>query len=492
MTAFRARLVAGTVQCTAPDHPLIRLDPPGTFVLTVEHPAEQAVYYRVDHDAVHWADDPTELAAPAPPDAGVLLALIHGTVPDPAASPVPGVQRLAAGTVVRLDRDGVTVTRHSPVPAEAGLPLGIATGRAVPGDAAVAYSGGLSSAYVAVCALDAGLRPPLVYADFGARGNPPPQIPGLSLVRVTTDPADLVDRHQVTGAEPLPPTPDAEAARRLIAHLRTAVGGPLIAGSFLEDLVSVRLPEVPMGHRDWRLLTCEPFHASGRLRGLAEARALIDRGGAPPAGPPPQGPHEEPALASAGERPHDPPGAPPDVAEPDAGFLPGLTEAGREACASAQRGMLALWKSRLDLVHPALGRLEGGLAERGGGGAVLPALDPAVVAAAAALPAGRIGRIRRGVLENHLPLQRAVAGHGVTGLRRRPPGQWLRLVAAGYLHRERRKLADELRRDCALADLGVLDPHAVADLLDDGRQLAERALPLLRLVWTEQWLRSRS
>jgi hypothetical protein len=154
--------------------------------------------------------------------------------------------------------------------------------------------------------------------------------------------------------------------------------------------------------------------------------------------------------------------------------------------------MLALWKSRLDLVDPALGRLEGGLAERGSGGAVLAALDPAVVAAAAALPAAKVGRIRRGVLQNHLPLYRVTARHGLTGLRRRPPGHWLRRAAAGYLYRERRKIADELRRDCALADLGVLDAHAVAALIDDGRDLAARALPLLRLVWAEQWLRSRS
>ena len=468
-----ARLTAGEVSCTAPGDPGVRVERPGTFVLGRDYLGDRPVYFRVDHDTVEWADNPAvflDASAPPPPDVGMLLALIHGTVPDPTASPVPGVQRLAAGTVVRLDASGVTVVRHQPSLPDSAVPLRRAVRNALPADCSIAYSGGLSSAFAAVCALEAGYRPRLLHADFG-QDVPVPvaEIPGLTITRVRTDIADLLDPHQITGAEACPPLPDTEVPRRLVARLGAHSEGPVVVGSFLEDLVSVRLPDIPKGIRDWRLLTCEPFHTAGRLRGLGEARKLIGRGGVDPAG------RGAETAAPAG-----------------AGPLPGVTEPGRHACAAAQRGMLALWKSRLDLVDPVIGRVEGGLAERGSGDATVPAADPVVLAAAAALPAGKVGRIRRGVLENHLPLQRAVDRHRIVGLHRRPPGQWLRLAAADYLYRERDKIAGQLRQDCALGDLGAVDPVTVARILDDGRDLAVHALVVLRLVWVEQWLRGRS
>jgi hypothetical protein len=65
------------------------------------------------------------------------------------------------------------------------------------------------------------------------------------------------------------------------------------------------------------------------------------------------------------------------------------------------------------------------------------------------------------------------------------------LAAADYLCRHRAAVADQLRH-CALADLGLIDPKVVVGLLDRGPDFGARALPLLRLVWVDQWLRGRS
>jgi hypothetical protein len=67
----------------------------------------------------------------------------------------------------------------------------------------------------------------------------------------------------------------------------------------------------------------------------------------------------------------------------------------------------------------------------------------------------------------------------------------VRLAAAAYVHRERRRIAGELARDCALADLGLLDPAPVLRLLQDAQATADRALMILRLSWLERWLRRR-
>jgi hypothetical protein len=153
---------------------------------------------------------------------------------------------------------------------------------------------------------------------------------------------------------------------------------------------------------------------------------------------------------------------------------------------------MAVWQDHLDQLDPVLGRLVAGLEERGDGGLLSPALDPRVHAAAAAIPALRLGRIRHGVFENHRPLRAVVGAAGITGVRRASSGFWLRLGAADHLRRRREKLALELQRGCALADLGVVDVRAVTHDLRDGRDLTEHALPLLRLFWIDRWLRGRS
>lgn len=60
-----------------------------------------------------------------------------------------------------------------------------------------------------------------------------------------------------------------------------------------------------------------------------------------------------------------------------------------------------------------------------------------------------------------------------------------------YVHGERRAIAAELASDCALADLGLLDPRPLLRLLRDGQATADSALILLRLIWPDRWLRRR-
>jgi hypothetical protein len=472
---------------TLPRHPGLRIDRPtnDSYRLALDHPGDRPLYYRVEAGRLRWAEDPAALltAGPAAPDGGMLLAMINGTFPDPTSTLLPGIQRLAAGDTVLVDDSGVTVTHQQTTPPGDGSSLPAAMSRTLGalGGYAIAYSGGLASAFTALCAVQAGHRPLLLRAELDGRtSHAVPDIPGLACERVPVALGELLDYRWITGTELVPPLPDLEVPRRLAGHLGAHTGLPVVVGSFLEDLASARLPDVGTGTRGWRLLTCEPFHVTGTMATLREAREFVRNSGAP--AEPDGGPESPPEGHEAGP----PPGA------PDTGFLPGLTDTGLEACASAQRGMLAQWKARLDLVLPIVGHVEAALAERGTAGAMVPALEPAVLGAAAALPTASLGRLRNGMFENHRPLHRLLARHGVTGVLHRPPGFWLRRAAADYLRRQRAVVADQLRRDCVLADLGLVDPEVVVGLLDRGPDFGARALPLLRLIWVDQWLRGRS
>jgi hypothetical protein len=145
---------------------------------------------------------------------------------------------------------------------------------------AIAYSGGLASAFVAASAIRAGRRPLLLHADlepvFHARSLA--TVPGLEIRRNPVDPFELLDHHPITGDEMLPPLPDIEVPRRMLARLAADSGVPIVSGGLLTTLTSVKLPDVQAGPRGWRLLGCQPFHISGTLRTLAEARELLGEG----------------------------------------------------------------------------------------------------------------------------------------------------------------------------------------------------------------------
>ncbi|MET9513572.1 hypothetical protein [Streptomyces sp. NPDC002994] len=486
------------IRCTDPspwaDPGGVRIErsSPHVFRLSRESPGSRPVYYRVGYGRIEWGDDLGAFLTRGrqqAPDPGQLLALIHGTMPSPDATLLPGVQRLAVGTVVRVDSAGVTVTRQRPEPAEPRRGPAEAVGRALDalkelkGDYAIAYSGGLASAFLAVSALAAGHRPVLLHADFGGAWGErspavPAPIPGLEIRHVRVDPAELFAHEPVGGHEPVPPLPDTHVPQRLMARLSESCGLPVVSGGLLKDLASARLPEADPGYRGWRLLGCEPFHITDTLRGLAEARELLSRNVV-----------FSPGLGGREVLDQQPVGKPAPPRPAGAAPLPGLTQAGEEALSSSRHGMLALWKDHLDFLDPVRGRVVAGLEERGAAGSLVPALDPRVIAAVAGLPPEKLGRIHRGAFRNHLPLERAVNKRRVYDICRAPSGHWLRLGAAAHLHRERGRIHGWLEQENALADLGVLDVGRVLAVLRDGRELAEHALPMLRLVWVCQWLR---
>jgi hypothetical protein len=456
-----------------------------SFELTREGPHSRPVYYRVDHGRLEWGFD-LEAFLPASgrpePSPGVLLAMLQGTAPAPDSSLLPGVRQLPVGTAVRVTEQGITVIRRQPDLLAQGPRRGLAeaVSEALGGtDYAIAYSGGLGSAFLAACALSAGHRPLLLHADLGSdvRRSPAPEVPRLTLKRIRVDLSELLDEHPVTGEEIVPPMPDSEVPRRLAAALARAKGAGeelhLTGGTLVKELTSVKLPDVNAGVRGWRLLGVEPFHISGTLQKLDEARALIGKG----------------RVYSPDAQPVDGP-APPS---PTGGSnVPGLTPEGEELLGTAHRAAMGVWQEHLDFLDPLLGKVTAGVGERGDGGMRLPALDPRVLAAVAAFEPSGLGRIRRGVFENNLPLHRELARHGITGVHRTAPAFWLRRAAAAHLYRERTKIIARLDRQCALADLGLIDTRTVIRILGDGRDLADHAMPLLRLVWLEQWLRGGS
>lgn len=471
-----------------------------SFELRRERPGDIPVYYRVDYGRLEWGADLGAFSgalAPPEPEPGALLAMIHGLSPPPDASPLQGVRRLSVGTAVRLDADGVTVAQRPPELTDRRLGLRESVGAvlaSLPNNSAIAYSGGLSSAFVAVCAARAGKRPVLLHADFGqdlAGRIPVAEVPGLAIHRVSVDLSELLDHHRITGAELTPPLPDVDVPRQLMWRLAGAGGGTVVSGALLKDLLSARLAEAKIGLRGWRLLGAEPFHVSGSLRTLREARKLLASGLVHLSGRHDHG-HDD-----AREPDAQPLAGPPPPTPAGGDGIPGLTSAARDALQSTRRSYQAVWNQHLDELPSVLGRVEAGLVERGlavsgeNGSVAWPALDPGVLAAVAGLPPSKICGLRRGAFRNHLPLRQALAAHGVAGVADTSSGFRLRLAAATHLHRERDKVIAELSRECAFADRGLIDLPTVIGVLRDGPTLAEHALPLLRLVWLDRWLRGR-
>ncbi|TLQ43154.1 asparagine synthetase B family protein [Streptomyces marianii] len=462
-----------------------------SFILRRTAPQGRPVYFRVGRGRLEWGEALESFLEPGGRvelESGALLALVHGQAAPPDSSPLAGVRRLTYGTQVQVDADGVTVSNTPPElparPRDLRVALRDALSRTGP-DYLIAYSGGLASASLAVTAAEAGHRAQPLHADFGLPGRsaPPAALPGTPPRSVHVDPYELADHHIISGSELLPPMPDFVIPRRLHAILVGDSGLPLVSGALLASLVSVKLPDVPRGPRSWRLLTCEPFHISGTMGSLSEAAELLDNRVV-------YAPGRRPAGDSATDSQQL--GAPPPPSPTGGSKLGWLTEDGKQAYETAHRGSMAVWQDRLDAQERVVGRLMGGLEEQGTECSELPAADPRVLAAAAALPPHVLGRIRRGGFQNHLPLHRIVSAAGVTSVSCSTPGHWLRLCAASYLYRERTKLAAELTRECALGDLGLVEPGAVAADFNDGRALSAKALPLLRLVWLDRWLRERS
>lgn len=467
------------------------------FELVRERLSDRPVYLRVGYGGLEWGDDLTAFLPPGGRPAvtpGLALALVHGIPQPPDATLVPGVRRLTLGTRVRVDRSGVT-TSHGPAP----VPVQKTTLSGAIGEElsalgprfAVAYSGGLASSFLAVSAQAAGLRPVLlqVRPPWPVPETEPPSIPGLAVRQVPFDALDALDHHQVTGEELAPPLPEVVFRRRLSDALVRHFDGPVASGSLLEDLASTTLPEIDAGWAGWRLLTCEPFHAGGTVDGLRAAREMIASGPQRAAVRPMDSEVEE---VQAVEARHEAARA----GRTGGSGLPGLTDDARHALMYARQGMLAVWKQRKERLQPAAGRLEAGMEERGltwpdpvDDRLVTPALASGALTAVTALPGHGLGRIRGGVFQNHLPLRRAVDAAGARGVRHRSARFSVGIAAAAYLRRERSKIVAELSAESALADLGMIDPGVITGLLKDGVHLADHALPLLRLVWLDRWMR---
>jgi hypothetical protein len=464
---------------------------PTAFELTRLTPTAAPVYYRLARGRLELRDDLLAFGhdgPPPPPADGVLLAMIHGLPDAPGSTPLPGVEELTVGTRLRVDRDGVSVLRRPPhlAPGRSTLPHALEEVLTEGGaDLAIAYSGGLASTFLAVSAAAAGLRPTLWHADLDGDSRSLPHITDTRTQRVACDLRELLDPDQVSGRELSPPLPDAALRRRMLTRLRAAAGGPIVSGALLENLVSTTLPEAGLGRRG--LLACEPFHRDGTLATLRDARAVLAAKGAGMRGRRVVG-----AASPEGEAQEV--GAAPQPPSADGG-LPGLTEAGREALKSARLATGAVWRTHLEDLPTAIGRVEAarheaGLATRDLAVGV-PALDARVLGAIAGLGANRLGRVRGGRFVNQAPLRDILARAGVTGVREASSGFRIRLAAARYVHLERRAIAGQLARECALADLGLLDPAPLLALLRDGQATADRALMLLRLSWLDRWLRRR-
>ncbi|MEV8375922.1 hypothetical protein AB0P21_24505 [Kribbella sp. NPDC056861] len=469
---------------------------PADVELSRHSPGPRPVYYRLGRGLLEWS---TELAGlrradeASAVDYGALLALIHGLPEPPDFTGVPGVQRLTAGTVVRVDAAGVSVSSRPPVIPQSRQGLEAAVREVLdelPDGFTIAYSGGVASAFLAACSTGRGAK--LVHAVLDGLPEPRPALPDVPGLHTDQVPVDLVTAlapHQVTGDEITPPLPEAALRRHVAAAIAAVSDGPVVSGSVLESLLTANLPELPLGLAGRRLLTCEPFHLSGQLPRLRDARDLLVAQGEGVAR------RQVAAAPDGGEAESQPVGIAPvrSGTDPFGDGLPGLTEDGREALRSARLGASAVWRKHLEGLPAALGRADAEFASRDGEGSLLfmPALDDRVLGAIAAIPPRRLADIRHGLVRNQLPLHKTVERHGVRGVLGQSAGFRARLAAAGYLHQVREKVAIDLARQCPLADLGLLDPDPVIQLLEDGQLTADRALTILRLVWINQWLLTR-
>ncbi len=324
----------------------------GSFALTRVRPAARTIYYTLGPGRLDYGDDLATVAGgPVRARARdeILLSLIHGVPLPPDATHVPGVHRLALGTTVRVEGAGITVDPARTAPARtarkparrSGDRIADAVAERLPaGDLAIGYSGGLASAFLAVCAGRTGPEPRLLHQPLAAPlPRPVPSIPTGSLEVARTDLADLVLGHQITGRELLPPLPDVYfPARALAAAYRN-----LVLGGLFEDLFATTLLARTGGRAGARLLTCEPFHGSGRLRGLAAARRRLDDG--------------EPLAREAGAGHVDEATPHPRAAT---GWLPGLTPTALLLLINASKATPSLWREHLAAADPTTAALEHG------------------------------------------------------------------------------------------------------------------------------------
>jgi hypothetical protein len=491
------------------DHPDGEGDPPGirteasaaTFLLTCELPSTRSVYFRAGYGSLEWGDDLAQFAGKPVRDLisrTHLMSLADGTPLPPDVTLVPGVRRLALGTRVQVDGNGVAVTAGASPPLRHERPASITevVGESLArmGDEPlIAFSGGLASTFLAASAVRAGLRPRLLHVAGQPPGpeRPLPELSGPMLERVDLDLAGLLDPRQVTGGEALPPLPDSALPGRLPAALAAIRGVPVAGGSLLENLFTVKLTDADLGLAGWRTLACEPFHTGGAITGLRAARAVLNqrrRQRRPQTAPTPHTPPSDPPADAAASSDH----AADDPCRPV-----WLTDSGWDALGSARLASAAAWQEHERVLSRAAVAAEVAIAASGMGtespaGArdtvAFPALDQAVLGFAASQPASSLGQIRDGRFSNQLPLRAALRAQGVTQVREAGSAARTRMLAAACLLRERERFAAEVTKESPLADLGLIRPHAVAAVLRDGMTLTDHALPIVRLLWLDRWL----
>ncbi len=458
------------------------------FEIGRPEPTSREIFYRIGAGRIEFSEDVEAFRArsDADLDHGRLLALVEGLPEPPDGSPMAGVYRLMVGSYLTLGADGVSVKQRGSdvVPTRKPLHKAVTAFLAgLGGDYGLAFSGGLSSTFLATCARAAGHAPVLFHADLHRDGVPRPPLPapaGLRIEHVPCALSEVLDQDTITGEELVPPTPELAMRRHLVDRLTDFAQRPLVLGSLLESLVTTTLSEVEVGRGGRQLLACEPFHTTGVLPDVTAALAALKTRGA------------NAAAARAAE-------AQPGLTAPATGHgghgLPGLTEEGREALKSAQLATGALWRAHLDDLPAPVGRAQARLWENGalavaGDRTIVPGLDAGVLASVAGYEPRRLGHIRDGLFVNQVPMREALA-KDAGPVRESSSAFALRAAAAQHLHRERKKVAIELSNGSVLADLGLLDIRPVLRILDDAVLTADRAPMLLRLTWLERWLRKR-
>jgi hypothetical protein len=453
-----------------------------------------AVFYRIDDGVLECSDELARLTrgdVRATMADATLLSLIHGVPFPPDATHVPGVRRLVVGGTLRVDERGIVVTMAPPDPPAQLTPQrptrltdAITEWLAALGDNwALAFSGGLASTFLAVCASNARACPPLLHVPLASPLYQPelPGVHGRTAIVIGQDLVDHMAEHHISGTEALPPLPDVCFPSRVLRRAGLEQDRVVVTGVGLESLVTTDLPHADLGLRSRRLRSCEPFHPAGRLRTIRHAQRAL---------------RQSPSLGlrtSAAE--HDPvPDGGSQSPGPIPHELPGLTDRGRATLEYASLAARTMIAEHVVRIGPLYTRLEQTIRQLWLGDEVsvaatrYPALAPGVLAATAALTPSELGKIHSGLFVNHLPLRAELSRHGINRVRESPGSFWARLAAARYLLRERRTIATDLSRNSALAERGLIDPAALSAALADGAVLAEHALPILRAVWLDRWL----
>lgn len=456
---------------------------PDDFTVHQCSSSARPLYYRARAGGLAIADVPADLAdGPVSLSDTQLMGLVYGAALPPDATLWPGVRRLTVGDRIRVGTAGVTTSRLPVTPPdqdERSLPEAIAA--TLPSDPLIAFAGGLASTFLTLVAVRAGLRPTLVnIVAAGRPALPPlPRIDGAEPAVVALNPGELPDERQITGTEPQPPLPDVQFRRAVLRAVAEHGGhGPVVAGTLLQEAFQGRLADAELGLAGRRLLAAEPFHATGHLASLRRARTAVRTGSGDPRSAP------QAAAEHLGQ------------ADECATAL--VTDAGDEAARAARTAATLIWRDRRRQLPTVTHRLESLIASRRLAPAwyadravpevVYPALSPAVLGMAEHTPPGALVAIRRGRIVNSLPLAAFVGDlpvHRAGALAR------FRVAAAAYLAVAGPRIARDLARGSALVDRGLLSPVRLQAALQDGYQAAEVAVPLLRAVWLDRWLRER-